>query len=348
METDSDKSEEAVSPNHSAEPVRISRLAVASFVLGILSVLTCGITSIPAIILGVIAGDSIDLSGGRLTGKRMTSVAITLGVISIGLLIAVGVLRRMRGSVSYRMLCGTNLSTMGKGMLIYANDYDDKFPRAACPQSRWTGKTPHWRADTRDEAFDLDNNGGEASISASLYLLVKYTEIPPESFLCAADKMTEEFRPRKYKIRKEDVWDFGPDSTKHCSFAYHMPYGKYALSTYRRPGMAVAADRNPWQKTPGFNDKTRFGLFDPNGTAEQIRYGNASTHKGDGQNVLFLDCHVGFEMTADCGVEGDNIYTAWDGEDIRRGVPPKIGKQPQGPTDSLLVHDGEGTVPTRR
>ena len=37
--------------------------------------------------------------------------------------------------------------------------------------------------------------------------------------------------------------------------------------------------------------------------------GNAITHQGDGQNVLYLDSHVDFAKRAFCGLEEDNIFT---------------------------------------
>jgi prepilin-type processing-associated H-X9-DG protein len=70
-----------------------------------------------------------------------------------------------------------------------------------------------------------------------------------------------------------------------------------------------------------------------------MRASNAIAHKYDGQNVLFLDGHVYFERNSFCGVNEDNIYTSWDGLDIRRGVPPKLGSQPADRLDSLLVSD---------
>jgi len=72
-----------------------------------------------------------------------------------------------------------------------------------------------------------------------------------------------------------------------------------------------------------------------------VRAGNTVTHQEDGQNVLFVDGHVGFEKRPFCGVNDDNIYTSWDGGDIRIGSPPIIGRsKPQDRLDSLLVHDG--------
>ena len=83
-------------------------------------------------------------------------------------------------------------------------------------------------------------------------------------------------------------------------------------------------------------------LFVPEGGREAVKVGNANQHQEDGQNVLFLDSHVGFEKNPYAGINDDNIYTYWDGGDVRRGAPPVLGSTPQDRTDSLLVHDGEG------
>jgi len=57
---------------------------------------------------------------------------------------------------------------------------------------------------------------------------------------------------------------------------------------------------------------------------------------------LFLDIHVSQEKRPFCGINDDNIYTLWDGGDIRKGQMPVIGDVPGGRLDSLLVHDGGG------
>jgi len=85
--------------------------------------------------------------------------------------------------------------------------------------------------------------------------------------------------------------------------------------------------------------------YNPTGGREAINIGNAIAHQEDGQNVLFMDSHVSFEKKPFCGVNDDNIYTYWDGGDIRRGGYPIPGvSEPQDRLDSLLVHDGEGEV----
>jgi len=110
--------------------------------------------------------------------------------------------------------------------------------------------------------------------------------------------------------------------------------------------MAVAADRNPWQPSPGAAGKVWPGTpipYNPDGGKEAITVGNAIQHQGDAQNVLFLDIHIGQEKRPFCGINDDNIYTYWDGGDIRVGLPPVIGSEPGDRLDSLLVTDGDGT-----
>jgi hypothetical protein len=72
---------------------------------------------------------------------------------------------------------------------------------------------------------------------------------------------------------------------------------------------------------------------------------NAITHEEDGQNVLFLDNHIVFAKNPFCGIDEDNIYTFWNGGDLRMGGQPWLksqfqpGSEPQDRLDSLLVHD---------
>jgi hypothetical protein len=240
------------------------------------------------------------------------------------------------------MICGTNLSGIGKAMLIYSNDYNDEFSRAGGKESIWSSSIPDWLADNRYTAYGLsaDGSGGRATISASFYLLVKYTEIIPKSFICREDYGTKTFNPFKYGANEKklvELWDFGPEPRKHCSYSYHMPYGPYPLTTSSEPGMAVATDPSPWLMSPVSSPNIAY--FDPDGEKKVTRIGNAITHKGDGQNVLFMDIHVSFEKNSFCGINDDNIYTYWDGQDIRRGAIPNLKSQPMDRLDSMLVND---------
>jgi hypothetical protein len=209
-------------------------------------------------------------------------------------------------------------------MFLYARDHEDLLPVAGGRGTKWGAGLRNWAAGNRSEAFGLDPNGvgGEATISSSLYLLVRYGYEKPQTFLCKGDSRVKEFTPAAYGLHDKgftEVWDFGPDSAKHCSYAYQMVYYSYASKLKMSddpPCFVIAADRNPWM---GKKAK-EFSRFEPDiepfqGTRDRACLGNAATHYGEGQNVMFLNTIAGFEKRPYCGFEDDNIYTSWDGKD---------------------------------
>ncbi|MFQ6036702.1 MAG: type II secretion system protein [Sedimentisphaerales bacterium] len=285
-------------------------------------------------------------------GFTLVELLVVIAIIAMLMGILMPALARVR-QVAFRLTCGTNLSGIGKAMLIYANDYEDELPRAGGRNTSWGGSV-RWDAIDRFQAYGLDNQGagGQATVSSSFYLLVKYAEVTPKSFICKGDSGTTEFKLADYQSPTVQeliqAWDFGPEPRKHCSYSYHHPYGLYALTTSSEPGMAVAGDPNPWIDSPAAEAKD-FAGFKPNlppwnGTTEQAKFGNAITHQQDGQNVLFMDSHVEFEKYAYCGIEDDNVYTF-----LAQGIGhPQIGEKPLSfvsepghRKDSLLVHDGK-------
>ncbi len=296
-----------------------------------------------AIVLGLVSIIRLERSGGRITGRAFAVGAVLIGALgSLVLPIWLEVLARPR-SVAFKNVCGTNLSGIGKAMLIYSNDYDDELPRAAGRNSTWAQRIPDWKATNRFQAYGMSvsGEGGEGTISSCFYLLVKYSDVEPKRLLCSSEPKAKPFDPTKYGARKKDLialWDFGPEPWKHVSYSYHMPFGEYALTSSYLPGMAVAADRNPWMASP-YAGARDFSKFNPDGEWQAIKAGNAIGHHGDGQNVLFMDSHVSFEKRPFCGVDEDNVYTYHDGDDARRGAPPVLGSQPQSRRDSMLVHE---------
>ena len=279
-------------------------------------------------------------------GFTLVELLVVIAIIALLMGILMPALARVR-QIAFRMVCGTNLSSIGKAMLIYANDYEDELPRSGGRNSTWAARIPQWDALNRFQAYNVgqDGSGGTANISSCFYLLVKYAEVTPKSFICKGDSGTTEFKPADDGAGSRDLielWDFGLEPETHCSYSYHMPFGLYALTTSSEPGMAVAADRNPLQGSPAASAKDWPGIFAPDGGKEAVKYGNAIAHQEDCQNVLFLDVHVGQEKRPFCGINDDNIYTYWDGGDIRIGAAPTIGSAPQDRLDSLLVTDGQG------
>lgn len=325
------------------------------------------------------SGEHSRKSGLFLTGFTLVELLVVIAVIALLMGILMPALARVR-QIAFRMTCGANLSGIGKAMVTYANDYRDEFPRSGGRNSAWDPAIPDWKAPHPRIAFGLDASysGGAASISSCFYLLVKYAEVTPKSFVCKGDSGTTEFKLSEFAADVPadadcapadaeliDVWDFGPyrpdhQPTMHCSYSYHIPFnrdrfsGLYDLTTRSEPGMAVVADRNPWIKSPAADAKD-FSLFMPDlppqykGSAEQGKHGNAIAHQEDGQNVLFVDSHVVFEKRPFCGIENDNIYTVHHPpgpypvlKGDARGWPARRRRstKPGCPRDSICVHDG--------
>jgi hypothetical protein len=350
---------ELTQPPTPAESVKVktSSFAIASLLLGILSIFVFYLAAaeksdiiaiisfglaISALVLGIISLVRIGLSAGRITGKGIAVTGIIIPVFLYTMLILITLKQRPR-SIAFRMVCGSNLSGIGRAMLIYANDYDNEFPRAGYVDTKWGSQVPDWAAPDRASAY---GNPGQATISASLYLLVKYAEVTPKSFICKKGEPAKvPFKASDYRanFEDEDAWDFGPEPTKHCSYSYHMPYGPYFLSTASSDhGQAAVADRNPWLDP--YTDTTGFKWDNQTmtGGRENIKgyqKGNTGFHQREGQNVLFMDNHVSFEKLPFRGVNDDNIYTYWNGSDIQQGAPPVIGSQPADKLDSLLVNE---------
>jgi hypothetical protein len=133
---------------------KTSGLAIAALVLAILSPFTCYITAIPAIIMGIVVLVKIPQSRGELKGTGLAITAIALPVVLVpvaaclmGIFMPASVRFRQ---IAFRVVCGKNMSGLGRAMLIYANDYDDKFPT----QTEWCD------------------------------LLMKYADMPLEGFRC--------------------------------------------------------------------------------------------------------------------------------------------------------------------
>jgi hypothetical protein len=289
-----------------------------------------------------------DRSAGYAGFTRLDAVVIVLGVVFFGVVVLMPALKKVRMWDNFAR-CGDHLSAVGKAMLAYAGDYDDALPVAGGRGTPWSVGLSNWSGKDRSTAFGLDPNGagGEATIGSSLYLLVRGRYMTAEKLVCPADKGARRFRPARYGLRDEtlvDLWDFGPEPTRHVSYAYHVPYGAYPLTTAREPGFAVAADRNPWMDSPVAKAQD-FSKFRPDiaslgGTNDQAHYGNSLSHRRVGQNVVFLDSHVQMERRAFCSREDDNIYTTsgrlagdpW-------GTAPRLGSQPANRNDSLLVND---------
>ncbi len=138
-----------------SSPVRTSRLAIASFVMGLVSLVICvlwPVLALPAIICGIVALVKISGSNKQLkgTGYAITGIvlpvvmAVLLPFLAMFLAILMPALNKAKDvaqrtalakakDVEQQTVCGTNLKELGMAMMVYANDNDDQLP----PADRW-------------------------------------------------------------------------------------------------------------------------------------------------------------------------------------------------------------------
>ena len=124
-------------------------------------------------------------------GFTLVELLVVIAIIALLMGILMPALARVR-QLAFRLTCGTNLSGIGKAMLIYANDYDNELPRAGTKKAIWDEVV--WNAATRDIAYSNTGDSSQATISSCFYLLVKYAEVTPKSFICKGDTGTSEFQ----------------------------------------------------------------------------------------------------------------------------------------------------------
>ena len=179
-------------------------------------------------------------------GFTLVELLVVIAIIALLMGILMPALARVR-QLAFRMVCGTNLSGIGKAMLLYANDNDDELPKAGGRTNTWSpGGLADWLAPTRQGAYTLANNQGRVTVSSSFYLLVKYAEVTPKQFVCKGESDTREFSFSDLgvaipgDITLTDAWDFGPGGTstptyEYCSYSYHHPFSNFALTTTHEP-----------------------------------------------------------------------------------------------------------------
>jgi prepilin-type N-terminal cleavage/methylation domain-containing protein len=246
-------------------------------------------------------------------GFTLVELLVVIAIIALLMSILMPALARVR-ELAQRVVCGTNCSGIVKAMLVYGNDSDtNRFPRVGGVNTQLgagTGYTPVPPAPAITAT--------EATITSSLFLLVKFDYTSTKQFVCKSDPQAVELKG----IDTDIAVDFGDAPGSYCSYAYHTPYAvgenatSYGLSGASEPGMAVVADRNPME----------IGV-------------NSKNHGGDGQNVAYIDAHVKFMDNPQCGMTiggsgFDNIYTVGPGYE---GVLPDVGSGPGSMRDSVLV-----------
>ena len=275
----------------------------------------------------------------------LVELLVVIGIIAVLMAILLPALSAVK-RVAQRVVCGSNLAGIGKAMLLYANDQEGDFPRGGGSASLWgnNGTINDWLA--QDGTQYGTPPGRSATITCSLYLLIKYADVTPAQFVCRGDIGTKEFKLSDVTAtlpatidEVSDVWDFGDTAAmgntnfpgNRNSYSYHDPYENttltprqsFPLGSYSDPASPLMADRNPhfdknakaYIDGKGAPAEGAAPIWDTTKTppvyADPGKTGNSAAHQRDGQNVLFNDSHVGWEKYPNVGISKDNIWKCW-------------------------------------
>jgi prepilin-type N-terminal cleavage/methylation domain-containing protein len=317
----------------------------------------------------------------RKQGFTLVELLVVIAIIAMLLAILMPALAKVK-TLAYQMLCGTNLKGIANAILVYTQDNNEKYPVGGPASGTWnagaTATNPagkiSWVWDEIDKQKILSTSKG--SVSSCLFLLVKYADVSPASFVCKASKQTKMnmgtlqatgsdelgmgANPPGVAGQAKDAtecWDFGKFPSRHCSYAYAYPWAsKFVPTSASKSGLAVAADANPWidkGDAPAWNAGVTSGTDSPQlitaSDKSTFSYGNTKDqHEQAGQNVLFNDMHVEFskQPNPDSAIQNDNIYTPWNTTQAngteafkrQKGMQPKtIAEEPKNKEDSYLV-----------
>ena len=270
-------------------------------------------------------------------GFTLVELLVVIAIIALLMGILMPALAKVK-SLANRMACGTNLSGIGKAMLVYAGDNDDDYPCAYDSRnflfSQWSeeGRINGWNFPRSDENRYM---GNQVTVTASFFLLVRYADVQTKQFVCGGDTGCKRFELSLVSSPGIDeitnAWDFGPGGPgqpwpgDHCSYSYHIPYSlgtaisSFPVNAVSNPGAPVCADRNPYLD----RNASIYYTGDPDTGQNLPRYidgqymdddpktGNSAAHDREGQNVLYNDIHVKFEKYPNVGINQDNIWCHW-------------------------------------
>ncbi len=286
----------------------------------------------------------------RRYGFTLIELLVVVAIIALLVSILMPALGRAR-ELANQVKCATQLNGIGKAMALYQNDYKDSNPSvyygsAGDTKGPWRDSyggpqdsqlTDYWACAWPKYSCNSDKDWWKSwpDINGALWLLVKYTDLVPNMFLCPSADYAEEMDLSDASFINTDIESWADcrnfrKSNNNC-YSYNDIY-KHLLDASSSSSLVVMADKSNRSVR---QDDVVSGLPDPQaadrpllGTAwdgdtdnpdvaiwtdeaDALRYGNSPNHATEVQNVLFADTHVKKYDKPIVGMQDDNIYTTW-------------------------------------
>ncbi len=297
----------------------------------------------------------------RVLGFTLIELLVVVAIIALLISILLPSLSRAR-ELSKRLVCGANLSGIGKACKIYASPMInpeevwpipafDKTERKSqdgggidyCQELEHSSEEPADCSSTPPKRTTAScDETPELSATRALWMLVRAGDVQVKQLICPSSGSSPD--PAS---EIDSYYDFR--TIEHISYGYQVPYGPNDTrpSENLDARMAMVADRGPYYGISSPDTYTQqmsdAELSDNSAPAEWKAY-NSGNHggrgQGEGQNVLFQDGHATFERKPIVGVDQDNIYTNMMNNAEKEG---RWWGRPPAKTTSYSWYPGEDT-----
>ena len=287
-------------------------------------------------------------------GFTLIELLVVIGIIALLVSILMPALSRAK-ELAKRTVCSANLKGIGNATVIYMNENDGRAMKAWKTDGaanmgygtgvyndgpQYTGNAPKGNSKyfSGVDFTQTQLNANFQTVGACFYMLVKYADVTPESFVCPSSgdvAMEMEAATAAATATVEDwadMYDFC--SGQNLSYSMNDPWNRELTDT-DGASAAFAADKNPRfdndnfaldsgpiadagvenPRPKGFSATTPPNEWDwslpLNDTFIDEVSGNSFNHNREVQLVLFIDGHVKSSTHPCVGLADDNIYTRW-------------------------------------
>ncbi len=259
-------------------------------------------------------------------------VLVVIGIIGVLMAILLPAAERVRHQ-AYIDKCASNLRQIGLAIATYESDNHGNYPRTLADETYTKVLPTGLTKGTGIMAADPFQGGvGYNDLTAPLFLVLKSQRVTPEVFICPYNDETDFSADTAPIAGRSNFTNY----KKNLGYSFANPYGNttasaagYRLCNKLSAEFAIAADLNPG--VDATTKKSDVYAARPNSPTSVMQKANSANHERDGQNVLYGDGHVAWQITPLCGVQQDNIYTA------KNGVTPNVELSPADATDSILL-----------
>jgi prepilin-type N-terminal cleavage/methylation domain-containing protein len=273
----------------------------------------------------------------RKRGFTLVELLVVIAIIALLISILLPSINKVR-EMAKRVMCRSNLSSLGKGYAIYLNNNDDSFPYHNA--GMWTRPTGDVNGAATEQKLVLgpsdlskpnDNKKvppayNNYCITSLAFMLVRDGQ-DPGLFVCPSD--TAEAETAVKDSNGNFFWDFrshdGVAGSKRISYSIQGPGTGTASPKvnipFRSAKQFILADMNPnwdlsrlgtnvlipWNKV-GLTDKEAKNNMSRNHQGEEIQ-----TLRGDGTAAIFKRADVGDQSPNTTRITNDCIYTTYGG-----------------------------------